>query len=263
MESTRLPGKPLKMIAGRTLIERSWHRAVKAFGPHPGSSVVVATDSRQIARAARRFGADVVMTSAHHGCGTERVEEAAALLRAGPGDVIVNFQGDEPFADAPAVLRAAERVGKQLERSPDPAKELIVATVAAPLRDEEERWSPSLVKVWPGREGRAARFSRTPKGDAREMRHVGIYAYSRAALRKWVSAPPSAAEQAANLEQLRAMEAGIPVYVEAGPWTPPGVDLPEDLARAEAHLALSSVPGQAFGGTLRQDRQETLTGGRG
>ncbi|MCE2422592.1 MAG: NTP transferase domain-containing protein [Gemmatimonadetes bacterium] len=169
MESTRLPGKPLKMIAGRTLIERSWHRAVKAFGPQPGSTVVVATDSRQIARAARRFGADVVMTSAHHGCGTERVEEAAALLRAGPGDVIVNFQGDEPFADAPAVLRAAERVGKQLERSPDPAKELIVATVAAPLRDEEERWSPSLVKVWPGREGRGGGGGGgdAPRGDLR------------------------------------------------------------------------------------------------
>ena len=231
ISSTRISRKPLSTIAGVTLLEWCW-RAARSMRLFDG--VVVAADGAEIEACARGFGADVVRTRPDHRSGTDRVAEAADLLGAADDDVVVNFQADEPFVDGGAVEGAVRR-----------ARE--VATVAAPIREESEWLSPAVVKVARAADGRALYFSRSPIpcwrddapafGSRARLRHIGVYAYRRAALRRWASLPESALERAEKLEQLRALESGMRIDVEVGPWTEPGVDLPADLGRAERILS--------------------------
>ncbi len=230
MASTRLPGKPLADIAGQPMIVHVLRRAeAAALGP-----VVVATDSREIAAAVEKAGGKAVMTRADHVSGSDRIFEA--LNRVDPqgrAEIIVNVQGDLPTI-SPDDLRAA------LEPLADPAVD--IATLAAEITEPSERSNPNVVKVVgspvsPGRL-RALYFTRAtaPSGDGPLYHHIGLYAYRRAALKRFVELPPSPLELRERLEQLRALEAGMRIDVAIVASVPLGVDTPEDLAAARAKL---------------------------
>jgi len=230
MAATRLPGKPLADIAGRPMIAHVLDRAAEAgVGP-----VFVATDSHEIAAAVERAGGRAVMTRADHATGSDRIFEALCRIapRAGAG-IVINVQGDLPSLD-PADIRAA------LAPLADPAVD--IATIAAEIRNAEERTNPNVVKVvgTPAGEGRlrALYFTRAtaPAGDGPLYHHIGLYAYRRAALQRFVSLPPSPLERREKLEQLRALEAGMRIDVAIVGSVPLGVDTPADLEIARAML---------------------------
>jgi 3-deoxy-manno-octulosonate cytidylyltransferase (CMP-KDO synthetase) len=231
MAATRLPGKPLADIAGEPMIVHVWRRAVAA----EIGRVAVATDSREIAEAVRQAGGEAVMTAATHENGTARIDEAATKLDPdGIFQLVVNVQGDIPTV-APAAIRAA------LAPLDDPAVD--IATIAAVISREEEKANPNIVKVVgseivPGRL-RALYFTRAtaPYGEGPLLHHIGLYAYRRAALHRYVALPPSPLEKREKLEQLRALEAGMRIDVAIVSGAPLGVDTPEDLARARWMLA--------------------------
>jgi 3-deoxy-manno-octulosonate cytidylyltransferase (CMP-KDO synthetase) len=232
MAATRLPGKPLADIHGQPMIVHVWRRAMAAeAGP-----VVVACAERAVAAAVEQAGGKAVLTRADHPSGSDRVHEAASLLDPERRhDVVVNLQGDLPMLD-PAAIRAA------LAPLADPAVE--IATLACPMREAWERESAAAVKIAvsfaPGaRIGRALYFSRNliPSGDGPHYHHIGIYAFRRAALDRFVALPPSPLERREKLEQLRALEAGMRIDVALVDTVPMGVDTPEDLERARAILA--------------------------
>ena len=229
--STRLPNKPLQLLAGEPLITRVFERVLDL---DVVDELVVATDSPQVAEAARLVRARAVLTRDSHQTGTDRVAEVAAHPEFAGFDVVVNIQGDEPFLPREALMGALSRV----EQGED------IGTAAAPL-DPALASDPGRVKVVTDARGRALYFSRSvipyPRepGDStphRFWQHVGIYAYSRAAILRWVGLTPSPAEQSERLEQLRALHHGLTIGV-ARLEEPvlPGVDTPEDLRRAEAH----------------------------
>jgi 3-deoxy-manno-octulosonate cytidylyltransferase (CMP-KDO synthetase) len=240
--STRLPGKPLSDIHGKTLIQRV-HERVR--GATSLDRVLVATDDERIATAVRAFGGEAVMTSRHHPTGTDRLAEAARTVEA---DIFVNVQGDEPFLD-PAGIDAAVRA---LVDEPS----LPLSTLSLPLRDAEEMLRPSVVKVVVDLRGDALFFSRSPipfvrladGGDLRAAaaaavtrglarKHVGLYAYRRDALLRLATLPPSPLEMAEGLEQLRALHHGLRIRVVPLLGDPgPAVDTPEDLERVRALL---------------------------
>ncbi len=226
--STRFPGKPLALLAGRPMIAHVVTRALAAdVGP-----VFVATDDERIARAAHEAGAEARMTRADHASGTERLAEAAADLDC---DVVVNVQGDEPLLDPEAIRAVLQPLLH------DPA--LPMATLAHPIRDEFDLIDANVVKVVCDAAGRALYFSRAPipflrdESAAQPLQHVGLYAYRRDFLMAYPSLPPSPLERAEGLEQLRALHHGHPVAVVVGDFHCVGVDAPEDLHRAEAMLA--------------------------
>jgi 3-deoxy-manno-octulosonate cytidylyltransferase (CMP-KDO synthetase) len=231
MAATRLPGKPLADIAGEPMIVHVWRRAMEA----EIGRVAVATDSHEIAEAVRQAGGEAVMTAATHENGTARIDEAAKKLDPdGIFQLVVNVQGDIPTV-APAAIRAA------LDPLDDPAVD--IATIAAVISREEEKTNPNIVKIVgseiaPGRL-RALYFTRAtaPYGDGPLLHHIGLYAYRRAALHRYVALPPSPLEKREKLEQLRALEAGIRIDVAIVAGAPLGVDTPEDLARARWILA--------------------------
>jgi 3-deoxy-manno-octulosonate cytidylyltransferase (CMP-KDO synthetase) len=220
--STRLPGKPLALIAGVPMIQHVYERTARAAGV---ARTLVATDDERIAAAVRAFGGDVIMTGAH-ATGTDRLAEVARGLMA---EIVVNVQGDLPLLD-PAVLSAC--VALLRERS-----ELAMASVMTPIRDEREFRSPHVVKVVVGSDGCALYFSRSPlpfwrgeRGDAPfGRRHIGLYAYRRDALLTLAAAPRSALECAEELEQLRALERGMRIGMIEVDSAPPEVDTAEDL----------------------------------
>jgi 3-deoxy-manno-octulosonate cytidylyltransferase (CMP-KDO synthetase) len=229
--STRLPNKPLQSLAGEPLITRVIERVLDHGLLE---ELVVATDSAKVAGVAERSRVRAVMTSPSHQSGTDRVAEVAALPEFTGYEVIVNIQGDEPFLSRDALAGALGRVEQGDE----------IGTAAAPL-DSALAADPSRVKVVTDGRGRALYFSRAAiphrrePGDASDglyWQHLGIYACTRAALMRWVSLPPCAAEQAERLEQLRALHHGLTIGV-ARLEEPalPGVDTAEDLRRAEAH----------------------------
>jgi 3-deoxy-manno-octulosonate cytidylyltransferase (CMP-KDO synthetase) len=234
MASTRLPGKPLADIAGESMIVRVWRRAVAAnAGP-----VVVAAAERDIAIAIEKAGGRAVLTDADLPSGSDRVFQA--LERVDPNrefDVAVNLQGDLPALDPSqitAVLQALEHSGAD------------IATLAAEIRDPDDRTNPAVVKPvvsWgkDGRFGRALYFTRAsaPSGDGPLFYHVGIYAFRRAALARFVSLPPSPLEQREKLEQLRALEAGMSIAVARVDSVPLSVDTPDDLEEARRVLSKS------------------------
>jgi 3-deoxy-manno-octulosonate cytidylyltransferase (CMP-KDO synthetase) len=230
MASTRLPGKPLAEIAGEPMIVHVLRRAeAAAIGP-----VVVATDSAAIAAAVDKCGGRAVMTSPGHASGSDRIYEALGRIDPdGRADIIVNVQGDLPTL-APAEIKAA------LAPLADPAVD--IATLAAEIEHEPDRTNPNVVKVVGSPVGptrlRALYFTRAtaPHGAGPLYHHIGLYAYRRAALGRFVKLPPSPLEQREKLEQLRALEAGMRIDVAIVDTVPLGVDTPEDLARARAML---------------------------
>ena len=229
--STRLPNKPLQLLAGEPLVTRVIQRVIEH---QLVNQVVVATDSPMIAAVAERAGVEAVMTSPEHSTGTERVAEVARRNEFAGFDIIANVQGDEPFISREALAGAIARV-----RQGDD-----VGTAAAPLALSEAA-DPARVKVVTDLNGRALYFSRAvipfrrEEGDPSDglyWQHIGVYVYPRAVLERWVSLPPTVVEQVERLEQLRALQQGISFGV-ARLREPalPGVDTPEDLQRAEAY----------------------------
>lgn len=228
MASTRLPGKPLADIAGRPMIV---HVADRARQSGLGR-VVVATDSPEVADAARAHGHEAVMTDTKHQSGSDRVYEALQTLDPeGKIESIINLQGDLPTID-PAVIQAA------LAPLDDPAVD--IGTLGVEIVDEEEKTTPSVVKIVGSPVSatrlRALYFTRAtaPWGEGPLYHHVGIYAWRRAALERFVSLGQSVLEKRESLEQLRALEAGMRIDAEIVNSVPLGVDTPQDLERARA-----------------------------
>lgn len=233
--ATRLPRKPLRLLGGSPLVVRVWER-VEAMAT--ADHCVVATDSAEIADAVRAAGGDVVLTRADHPSGTDRVAEVASLPRYRRFDAVINVQGDEPFVSAAVVRGAAEQVTSG--RFP-------LGTAACPA-DDAALASPDVVKVVAGDDGRALYFSRAPIPWLREpadatdraahaafaRRHVGVYAYAREALARWVALPVHPLERVERLEQLRPLAHGLAMGVaDVREPSAPGIDTAADLAAAE------------------------------
>jgi 3-deoxy-manno-octulosonate cytidylyltransferase (CMP-KDO synthetase) len=232
MASTRLPGKPLADIAGLPMIVRVWERAMAAnLGP-----VWIAAGEPEIVAAVEKAGGKAILTDPDLPSGSDRIW--AALAQADPQgahDMVINLQGDLPALD-PAQLRSVA-AGLQTSGAD-------IATLAAPIDNDADRDNPAVVKAvvaWnaDGALGRALYFTRSPapSGDGPLWHHVGLYAYRRAALAKFVALPPSPLEQREKLEQLRALEAGLTIAVARVDAAPLSVDTPEDLARARKLLS--------------------------
>ncbi|MBV8977887.1 MAG: 3-deoxy-manno-octulosonate cytidylyltransferase [Alphaproteobacteria bacterium] len=229
MASTRLPGKPLADINGMGMIVRVWRRALEAgVGP-----VAVACADAEIAQAIEKEGGIAVLTDPALPSGSDRVFAALqALDPGGTHDVVVNLQGDLPAIDPGAIREAAGTLK---------ASGADIATLAAEIDNDADRDNPNVVKAivaWDQteRRGRALYFTRAsaPAGEGAMFHHIGIYAFRRAALERFVALPPSPLEKRERLEQLRALEAGMSVSVARIAEVPLSVDTPEDLERARA-----------------------------
>ena len=225
--STRLPGKPLSMIAGKPMIQHVYERACQAQLPN---EVVVATDNEMVEKAVLDFGGKAVMTSPDHPSGTDRLAEVALMYP--DVDVIVNVQGDEPMIPPEVIDRLAEAFNGDAD--------LNMATMKV-VMDEEDYENPAAVKVVTDQQGYALYFSRSlmpyprnkPEG-FKVFKHVGIYAYRRNFLLKYAALAPTPLEKAESLEQLRALENGYKIKVLESDFQGIGVDTPEDLAAVNA-----------------------------
>ncbi|MBI5613016.1 MAG: 3-deoxy-manno-octulosonate cytidylyltransferase, partial [Gammaproteobacteria bacterium] len=228
--SSRLPGKPLCDIAGKTLIERV-HDCARASG---AERVIVATDDDRIRAAVEAFGGTACMTSANHASGTDRIAEVIGKLAIAPDEVVVNLQGDEPLMP-PHLIR---QVAETLLANPDVA----MATACHPIHDHASLTNPDIAKVVRDARGQALYFSRAPIPWPREhmagraqtairaWRHIGIYAYRAGFVTRYAAWPASPLEQTELLEQLRVLWHGERIAVcEAASLPGPGVDTPEDL----------------------------------
>lgn len=238
--ASRLPGKPLRLLGGEPLVLHVARRALSAGA----REVWVAADDIRIAEALAGSGVQIAMTSPEHASGTDRLAECAAVAGWSDDTVVVNLQGDEPFAPAAGIRAVAELLR-------DSGAEM--ATLAAPVVDVETLFDPNAVKLVRAANGDALYFSRAPIPWPRDafiqdrsrmptgehwLRHIGIYAYRAGFLRRFAAMPPGRLEQIESLEQLRVLEAGFRIAVAPTPSPfPPGVDTPADLARAEAHLS--------------------------
>ena len=232
MAARRLPGKPLADIHGEPMIVHVWRRAVESgVGP-----VLVACADAEIAAAVAAAGGEALMTRPDHPSGSDRVFEAVRSVDpAGVHDAVINLQGDLPTIAASAVSAVLEPL-----REP----EVDIGTVACPISDGAGRGDPNVVKAVvsfapPAAVGRALYFTRAaaPSGDGPLLHHVGIYAFRRPALERFVGLPPAPLETREKLEQLRALEAGMRIGVAVVDTLPLGVDTPPDLERARAILA--------------------------
>lgn len=238
--SSRLPGKPLQMIAGQTMVQRVYQAASLSRA----SQVVVATDDERIEQAVRAFGGNVCMTDASHESGTDRLQEVVCKLNLSDNDIVVNVQGDEPLLP-PAVI---DQVARNLADNPTAS----IATLSEPLLDVAQCFDPNVVKVVCDHGGSALYFSRAPIPWGREsfsgetpvlpdgglvQRHIGLYAYRVALLHQFVQWPVAALEAWEKLEQLRVLANGkrIHVAVACAP-VPGGVDTEGDLQRVNRLL---------------------------
>jgi len=234
MASTRLPGKPLADIAGEPMIVHVWRRALEAnVGP-----VWVATDSSEIAAAVEKAGGRAAITRNDHASGTDRIHEALREADpAGRADIVVNVQGDLPTLNPADLVAAAALLS---DRSVD------IATLAAEIVKAHERSDPNVVKVVGTPVGpnrlRALYFTRAtaPSGEGPLYHHIGLYAFRRATLERFVALPPSPLERRERLEQLRALESGMRIDVAIVASVPLGVDTPADLEKARAVLTSRS-----------------------
>lgn len=225
--STRLPGKPLSMIAGKPMIQHVYERACQAQLPN---EVVVATDNELVEKAVLDFGGKAVMTSPDHPSGTDRLAEVALMYP--DVDVIVNVQGDEPMIPPEVIDRLAESFNGDVD--------LNMATMKVVMAEEDYE-NPAAVKVVTDQQGYALYFSRSlmpyprnkPEG-FKVFKHVGIYAYRRNFLLKYAALAPTPLEKAESLEQLRALENGYKIKVLESDFQGIGVDTPEDLAAVNA-----------------------------
>lgn len=243
--STRFPGKPLHLIAGKPLLQHVWEASRRA---KKLDQLIIATDDFRIAEAAFNWGAEVAMTSANCASGTDRAAEVAA--KAKPFAHIINIQGDEPLVEPGLV----DRLVRELQRD----RELEMVTAAHPFADSREAESPHQVKVVLNRKGEALYFSRAPIPASRSgglqsavlegrrlanrrslvpyLRHQGIYGYTRDLLLRFVRWKASLLERAESLEQLRALENGVRIKVVMTGSGSPGVDTPEDARMIERLL---------------------------
>lgn len=235
--STRLPGKPLRAIAGRSMIARVWDRA-NASG---ADEVLVATDDERIVAEVERCGGRALMTSPDHLSGSDRLAEVVRAQRWPDDTVVVNLQGDEPCLPVELVSQVARALADS---------DAGIATLATPIRDPDELFSASAVKVVCDEQNRALYFSRAPipwvrssfawgeipaelPADVVFLRHIGMYAYRAGALLQIADHAPAASETAESLEQLRALAMGIAIQVEPiEEAPPPGVDTEADLVAA-------------------------------
>jgi 3-deoxy-manno-octulosonate cytidylyltransferase (CMP-KDO synthetase) len=231
MASTRLPGKPLKDIAGLPMIVQVMRRAEEA----KIGRVVVATDTPEIASVVTGNGGEAMMTSADHPTGSDRIHEALSRLDpAGDVERVINVQGDLPTVPPEDIRAAADLLDDQA---------VDIGTLAAAIRVEKEHTEPSVVKLIGSplspRRMRALYFTRAtaPYGDGPRYHHIGLYAYRRAALERFVKLPPSILEQRERLEQLRALEAGMRIDAAIVASVPLGVDTQHDLETARHMLA--------------------------
>lgn len=228
--STRFPGKPLVELRGKPLVRHVWERACRA---KEVDRVIVATDDMRIAEAAFAFGAEVALTSARHPTGTDRLAEVAANIPT--ARIILNVQGDEPDI-APSTI---DRLVRALRDDPG----LGMVTAANPLTPPADVADPNIVKVVTSRDGRALYFSRSviphdrdALGGVGYLRHQGIYGYRRKVLLDFVCWKPTPLEKAEKLEQLRALEHGVSIGVITVRRASVGVDVPDDVAKAERAL---------------------------
>lgn len=237
--SSRLPGKPLQLLAGEPLVLHVARRALAAGA----REVWVAADDGRIAAALEGSGVRTAMTSPAHPSGTDRLAECADIAGWAEDTIVVNLQGDEPFAPAAGIRAVAEAVA---------SSDAPMSTLAAPIEDADTLFDPNAVKLVRAGNGDALYFSRAPvpwprdafAGDRRRLpegrhwlRHIGIYGYRAGFLRRFAAMPPGRLERIEALEQLRALEAGHRIAVAMTPEPfPPGVDTPEDLARAQARM---------------------------
>ncbi len=238
--STRLPGKPLQMIAGKPMVQHVWEQARKSSAER----VVIATDDVRIVAACEAFGAEVVMTRVDHNSGTDRLAEVATQLGLAPDAIVVNVQGDEPLIPPSVIDQVAANLAAHAEAG--------MATLAEPIEDLETLFNPNVVKVVSDLNGLALTFSRATLPWARDQfaksceqlpegvpyrRHIGIYAYRAGFLHDFVSWGPCWLEDTECLEQLRALWHGVRIHVaDALIAPPPGVDTPEDLERVRRLL---------------------------
>ena len=236
--STRLPGKPLKEIAGKPMIEWVYRQASNSGA----SAVIVATDDERIAAACRGFGAPVELTSAEHASGTDRIAELARRFEWPDDQIVVNVQGDEPLISPLSIAQTARLLGWRPEAA--------IATLTAPLTSEREFRDPNFVKVVTDHEGWALYFSRAPIPYPRDgglpmvRRHIGLYAYRAGSLRAISAAPPCALEETEKLEQLRALWLGMRIIVEDAVEPPsPHVDTEEDLIKIRRYFERDTARG--------------------
>jgi 3-deoxy-manno-octulosonate cytidylyltransferase (CMP-KDO synthetase) len=227
--STRFPGKPLAPIAGVSLIRRVHDRAVQSSR---AAAVYVATDDDRIEQHVREFGGRVLRPAGDFQTGTDRIAAALQLTNEA-FDVVVNVQGDEPLIDIQQVDALIDLLG---------AQESEMATMACPLANDEEFHARDVVKVVVDARDRAIFFSRAPIGSRGvALRHIGVYAYLRSAIERFVTLPQAPLEQAESLEQLRALHHGFKIAVLRTTKPHLGVDRPEDVARVESELAKPST----------------------
>lgn len=231
MAATRLPGKPLREIAGEPMIIHVWRRAMEAnLGP-----VVIATDAPEIKDVVENHGGQAVLTDPAHASGSDRIYEALITFDgAGNYKNIINLQGDLPTLD-PALISACAELLK--------SREVDISTLAVEISNEAEKTNPNVVKmigspISPSRH-RALYFTRAtaPYGEGPLYHHIGIYGYKRAALERFINMPPSLLEKREKLEQLRAIEAGLRLDVAIVETDPLGVDTEADLEKARAILS--------------------------
>lgn len=238
--STRLPGKPLRRLGGKIMLQHVYERAMESGA----ATVVIATDDERIRQAAESFGADVIMTAAAHPSGTDRLAEVVAHGDYASSEIIVNLQGDEPLMPAAIIRQVGSNLAEREEAS--------ISTVCARITSPAELFDPNIVKVVFDQAGYALYFSRAPVPWHRDAfdkngagvsavgdhwRHIGMYAYRAGFLRDYMQWAPCRLEQVEALEQLRALWYGRRIHVaEAVAETVAGVDTEEDLARVDALL---------------------------
>lgn len=233
--STRLPGKPLREINGRPMLQHVFERATESGA----REVVIATDDERIAEVAEGFGAQVCLTGDHHRSGTERIAEVCDVMDWLDDRIVVNLQGDEPGMPARLIDQCASLL---FDGDAD------IATLASPFESQADFENPNIVKVIVADDGTAIYFSRAaipyarqeagPEARSAALQHHGIYAYRCGVLRRFVTAPPSDLEEIEQLEQLRALALGMTIRVAIPPERPgPGVDTENDLIAASAELS--------------------------
>ncbi len=238
--STRLPGKPLQLIAGKPMVQHVWEQACKSSAER----VVVATDDQRIVEACQAFGAQVLLTRADHESGTDRLAEVAQALGLAADAIVVNVQGDEPLIPPAVIDQVAANLAAHAEAG--------MATLAEPIEDVEALFNPNVVKVVSDINGLALTFSRATLPWARDpfaadrhalpagvpfRRHIGIYAYRAGFLQDFVAWGPCWLEETERLEQLRALWHGVRIHVADAVEAPPaGVDTPQDLERVRRLL---------------------------
>jgi len=230
--STRFPGKPLHLIAGKPLVQHVWERCQAC---REVDDIVIATDDERIVEAGRAFGAQVVMTSPEHPSGTDRIAEAAGKFP--EHGVLINVQGDEPLISP----RLIDELAVTLREQP----QVRMITAAAPIRDKAQLSDPNVVKVVLDVHGDALYFSRSPLPFVRHevaglvsLRHLGIYGFQRAFLFEFVQWPPAILEMTEALEQLRALAQGVRIRVVLTDELSPGVDTLEQAQALEAQMRM-------------------------